>query len=437
MDARDPSPPGPGADVNADLLRARASYDSVPNNVESAALGPVGPSCVGGLRRSRQVGLGFLALCVAACSPARTVLDDDRSTDTGVTDRVSDPPVAVETDIASEPTPFSILSLNLHCFKLEGTPFSDNAARFASIAATVAATDIGAVALQEVCIRDGEDAIVLLEGAIEAATGVNWSRAYVDTHLAWVGTPDEAQEGVGLLVRGELREVSVAGYAVQGALERRMIAGTFDTADGAVRLVSVHLEYDDPAARAAQARATAMEALVRAPSDWRVVVAGDFNGRIVDPSVMNFQSAGFSRLSAASDPSNREIDHLFAPTAAGFDVESSRLAFTGDEEAPVSDHPGVIVRLRAGAPGAATVSRFVANAQVSSGYLALRGERDPLSWSLGWPAVQTAESRWEAVFLGWPSGDVPYKWLRDDATWESGDNHVLRAGASFEVSPQF
>jgi hypothetical protein len=60
-----------------------------------------------------------------------------------------------------------------------------------------------------------------------------------------------------------------------------------------------------------------------------------------------------------------------------------------------------------------------------------------LSWDLGWPAVNTASDRWEAAFVGWSSGDVAYKWLVDDTSWESGDDHGVAVGGSAEVTPGF
>jgi len=101
----------------------------------------------------------------------------------------------------------------------------------------------------------------------------------------------------------------------------------------------------------------------------------------------------------------------------------------------VSDHPGVVLRVRSRDALAATVTRFVA--QGRSPYLALRGDTAPLTWEMGWPAVQTADGRWEAAFHGWAPGTVAYKWLSNDTTWEAGDNHLAVVGDAAEVTPSF
>lgn len=66
-----------------------------------------------------------------------------------------------------------------------------------------------------------------------------------------------------------------------------------------------------------------------------------------------------------------------------------------------------------------------------------RGDTDPLSWDLGWPAVNTAPDRWEVAFAGWSSGTIAYKCLTDDTTWETGANRAVRAGAAAEDVPGF
>lgn len=334
-----------------------------------------------------------------------------------------------------------VLTLNLHCFKLDGTLFGSNDERFAAIASTVASEGVLAIAVQEACENDAEGvAIDRLAAALDVATGASWGTTWTPTHVAWSGTSDEAQEGVGLLVSGaEPADVAILDYSVQGALDRRLVAGTFPTAAGsAVRLVSVHLDYEDPDVRRAQARQSAMHALVNADDSWGVLIAGDFNALADDSAMIDLGYAGLTRASAESDGDGTNIDHVFAPVPANFEVIESRLLFTGTAEPVVSDHPGVLVHLRRGAPTAAVVTRFVANFDVGLGhYLGLRGDTSPLDWDVGWPAANTSSDRWEAAFLGWPSGGVSYKWLYDDSEWETGDDHGLDAGTTGEVAPAF
>lgn len=327
----------------------------------------------------------------------------------------------------------AILSLNLHCFKLDGTGFADHDARFAAIAEAVAAEGVRALAVQEACTSSAEGvAIERLAEALTLATGRDWGSAWAFAHVAWEGTEDEADEGVGILAEGEPAEVTTLAYAVQGGLERVLLAADV----GGLRLSSVHLDYDDEGARRAQARQSAMELLVRAPEDQASLLAGDFNATAADVALTDLEAAGLSRLSAAADDGDG-IDHVLAPAAAGFVLVEAREMFTGEAEAVVSDHPGVLVRLVRGEAAPLSDTRLVARADAGFGHhLALRGDQAPLDWELGWPGVPTADDRWEARFWGW-SGEVAYKWLHDDLSWERGEDHVVAAGEEAEVSPDF
>ncbi|MCA9492716.1 MAG: hypothetical protein KC621_22435 [Myxococcales bacterium] len=88
-----------------------------------------------------------------------------------------------------------VLSLNLHCNKLDGTSYGTNRERFDAVAALVSAEHVDVLLLQEVCIG-AEDATALLDDALVAATGVSWEGGWNFAHLAWEGTADEAQEGI-------------------------------------------------------------------------------------------------------------------------------------------------------------------------------------------------------------------------------------------------
>ncbi len=399
------------------------------------------------IRTASLLGLVFTVGCATATSgdPAASGADtgagDSAAADSGDTAGTETGDTGADTaDTGAENDDVAILTLNLHCFKLDGTGFADNDARFSAIAAAVAAEGVRAMAVQEACETDTEGkAIERLAAALTAATGVSWGTAWTPTHTAWAGTPDEAQEGVGILTAGgDPTNVATLVYSVQGGLERRLLAGSFTTAAGsAVRLATVHLDYDDPAARRAQARQSAMDVLVHADGAWGGLLAGDFNAFASDDAVMDVTAAGFTRLSSASDPDGDQIDHVLAPTAANFEVLGSRLVFTGDHEPVVSDHPGVVVQLRRRAPVEMAATRFAATYDAGLGnFLTLRGEPSPLGWEAGWPAVNTAADRWEAVLLG-GSGTIAYKWLLDDATWESGENREAAVGADAEDEPSF
>jgi endonuclease/exonuclease/phosphatase family metal-dependent hydrolase len=373
--------------------------------------------------------------CTSTVTPGPTT-----TTDTGPTGPTG-PPTG-DTGATEAGGALTVLSLNLHCFKLEGTPFASNNERFAAVAEVVAAEAVDAIALQEACVSDAEGAAIdRLALALEAATGTAWGSAWEDTHPAWEGTPDEAEEGVGILVRGgEPLDVQSVVYVRQGPLRREALAATVTASSGAsARLYTVHLDFDDGDARRAQARETALHALVHAdPATWATLIAGDYNAVAADPALVELEGAGFARLSAASDPDGAEIDHVLAPIPAGFEVLESRLVLDGASGPWVSDHPGVLVRLEVGPPAAAVVTRFAATHDAGFGHhLALRGGTAPLDWELGWPAVNTAADRWEAAFLGWSAGTIAYKWLVDDVTWEAGDDHTVEAGATGDVAPTF
>lgn len=341
-------------------------------------------------------------------------------------------------DTATVPDELVLVSLNLHCFKLEGTAYPSNDERLAAIAAYVRSQGVEAIAVQEACRRDNDGGALIEQ--LAAALGDGWGQAWVETHTAWAGEPDEAIEGIGLLyARGAPEEVESLEYAVQGALVRKTLAGTIRTTAGTpLRLYTVHLDWD-PATdvpRRAQARQTAMHALVTSTAP--VLIAGDYNAESSTTTITDLLAAGFTRLTEAADADGTDIDHVLAPTAAGFAVVEARRIFDGTDGPVVSDHHGILVRLRVGTPQAAVTTRLAATCNTGVGhFLAVRGDTDPLSWELGWPAVNTAADRWEVAFAGWSSGTVAYKWLTDDLTWETGDNHAVDAGATAEDGPGF
>lgn len=414
--------------------------------MQMAAEGADGSAATGRLRAGQEVVVAGIALvlllgCGVDASPADGEGDGlvdtpaDTPADT-VEDTVddSDPSGDPPADTVEPALPLTVLSLNLHCFKLDGTVFSSNEERFAAIAAKAADEGVQAIAAQEACVNDAHGvAMDRLVAALEQATALDWGSAWTPTHIAWQGTADEAQEGVGLLTAGgDPLEVAELTYSGQGALLRKTLVGIPPGTD--VRLYTVHLEYDRADARRLQARQTAMDALVRADAAFQSLIAGDYNAIATDPALDDLGGAGFVRLTAGADDGSH-IDHVFAPAAANFEVLDAHMVLDGVAGPWVSDHPGVVLRVQPRSPRPATVTRFVALASAPS--LALRGDTAPLSWEVGWPAVQTADGRWEAAFHGWTTGNIAYKWLTADAGWETGADHSAAVGELAEVTPSF
>lgn len=327
----------------------------------------------------------------------------------------------------------AILSLNLHCLKTEGTAFTTNTARFAAIADRVHAEGVTAIAVQEACVRGGESAMDLLGAELKRATGVSWSSRWAFAHKAWEGTADEAEEGVGVLLRGPLSGDDVTIHRVQGSLVRVAVAASIG--DG-LRLYSVHFDHANAAVRAAQAREIAVRALVDTDPGFGAIVAGDFNARPGDEPHAAMLSFGFRDFSAALSPTR--IDHVLAHRAAGVAAGSARLVFDGVDGPRVSDHPGVLVKLATSTKETPVVTRVIGRATLTVGqWLALRGEKAPLSWTAGWPARAT-DAGWKVVLTELTgSAPVEVKLLRDDATWMTGPNATITPGADTTLDPTF
>lgn len=363
----------------------------------------------------------WLLACTPSVSTSPTddtaVLDDTAAGDDSAP---SDDTAPGDTGAAEDVV---LLSLNLHAFKLDGTPYSSNDERFAAIATLAADRGVHVIAVQEACESEAEGvAMDRLAAALAAGSGRTWETAWTETHLAWEGTEDEALEGVGILADSSLEDVETLEYAVQGALVRRTLAATV----AGFRIHTVHLEYDDANARRSQARETGVYALVR--QDATPILVGDFNATIAEEPLTDLLAAGFRHLGGAT------IDHVFAP--AGADAVSVEEVFATEADA-VSDHPGMIVSLRRVEEDAVT-TRLIATFDAGFGhYLAVRGGEAPLDWDLGWPAANTASDRWEVAFQAPSEGSLDWKWLRDDADWEVGDDHVTTAGETAETTPVF
>jgi endonuclease/exonuclease/phosphatase family metal-dependent hydrolase len=335
---------------------------------------------------------------------------------------------------ADEPSaPFTLLSLNLHCFRVDGTVYATNAERFAAIASLAAAREVAVLTLQEACERPGEKAIELLRAALEQQTGVPWTSTWALAHVAWEGTPDEADEGVGLLVRGALSDPGALEHAVQGALRRIAVSATLPPELGSPRVTSVHFEVFEPEARTMQAREVAAAGLVDTDSTYAVIIAGDFNDVEGSATHAAFPAMGYLAADAGLDPSG--IDHVMSHRAAPLRPTLAEQVFLGAQA--VSDHPGILVRFEPATGDIVTTTRITAESDPGADhFLSLRGDTAPLDWDRGFPmrAVKPGEHVFVTTEIAAP---FAFKALLDDTTWQIGPNVEGVAGAAQVVMPVF
>jgi hypothetical protein len=133
------------------------------------------------------------------------------------------------------------------------------------------------------------------------------------------------------------------------------------------------------------------------------------------------------------------IDHIYVHRGAAVEVLESRILFDGTTYPVVSDHPGVLVKIRPGPAPDVTATRIIANIDVGFGNtLFVRGGTSPLDWQAGWPALSVEAGRWELGFSGIPEGEsFEYKCLLNDTAYQTGPNVTGLGGAANEVAPQF
>jgi endonuclease/exonuclease/phosphatase family metal-dependent hydrolase len=329
--------------------------------------------------------------------------------------------------------PFTLLSLNLHCFRVDGTVYATNAERFAAIASLAAQRDVAVITLQEACERPGEDAIELLKTALEQTTAATWTSTWALAHVAWEGTPDEADEGVGLLVRGALSDPAELEHAVQGALRRVAVSATLPPELGSPRVTSVHFEVFEPEARTMQAREVAAAALVDTNGAYSVIVAGDFNDVEGSATHASFPSMGYLAADTGLNPSG--IDHVMSHRAAKLRPALVEEVFLGAEA--VSDHPGILVRFEPATGDMVTATRITAQSDPGADhFLSVRGDTAPLSWDSGFPMrrVKPGEHAFVTTEI---EAAFAFKVLLDDTTWQTGPNVEGVAGAAQVVMPVF
>lgn len=381
------------------------------------------------LRWWTLAGWTFISTLSAACGPGAGSprLEGEDSADSG----------GADSGEGALPEQLSVLSLNLHCLKLDGTPYADNAERFAAIARLVAEEEVAVLAAAEICADGETDAEEALRLALEAATGEGWTSSAVFAHTAWEGTADEAEERVGLFVQGEPAASGALTFAVQGSLNRVAAYATLPASRGGLTVWSVHLEVFEESVRLQQAREAAGAALALADPGLDVLVAGDMNDVEGSATHAAYGAAGFTDLSQGLDP--ERIDHVFAHRGAAWALDEARLVFDGDAEPAVSDHPGVLVRLVPAEGEAVDWTRVTASADAGFGhYLALRGDVDPLSWDAGWPGAALDDQTWRWVSTEIPAGEpFAYKTLLDDEQWQTGEDSAGVGGEDQEIRPTY
>ena len=347
------------------------------------------------------------------------------------------PDVAANADAgapAAPWAPFGLLSLNLHCLRLDGTPYTRHDDRFQAIAALVAREDVAVILAQEVCERPGLSARESLEAALEVATSTSWSSHWVYAHEAWVGTPDAAREGLAVFARGALSSPRSARYHIQGSLVRVLVAATLPRALGSLEVHSVHLDHAAPHVRAAQAAETVSYALSLSDPSLDVVVAGDLNAEVDSDTWRALVEGGFGDVAAPLGG----IDHVLVHRGAAAEGSRPRHVFDGTREPRVSDHPGVLVQLAPRAAPLVARTRWTARTSAAEGRaLALRGGTAPLSWTQGVWAWPVTPGEWRLVLTEVDVVPFEYKWLLDDLAWQTGANELGVGGTTHADTPAF
>lgn len=168
------------------------------------------------------------------------------------------------------------------------------------------------IAIQEICRGDGEDSLGQLLDGLEASTGVAYSSARAETHLAW----DEFQEGIALASRLPLRVEAVLALP-EGAFGRKAIVARIDSELGPVTFAATHLSYgDQEAVRVSQLAAIRDAIEIYHRPDDLVVVAGDLNEGPEGAAVGATLEAGYLDTWAEHHPGDPGLTHpADAPTA--------------------------------------------------------------------------------------------------------------------------
>jgi endonuclease/exonuclease/phosphatase family metal-dependent hydrolase len=327
-----------------------------------------------------------------------------------------------------------LLSLNLHCFIPTGSIYSNDLERYEAIAQNVSKLGVQVVTLQEACVTTSRDAAKDLAARLTELTGKPWFSEWQLAHVAWQGTADEAQEGVALLADRPLGKVESTVFAHQQGLTRAALSAEVSLGSGSVRVMSVHLEHLDAAAREEQAREAAVVALAEAYPSAAAIVAGDFNAKEGTPTHAALGQQGF--IDASDSLSVNRIDHVFVHRGAELTATQASLVFEGAEA--VSDHPGVLVSFSPASSPPVSLTRVrLTMSLAASEFVSIRGSVTPLSWDRGWTLRHDeVAGAWDYVTSELDS-DFEYKLLKNDAVWQTGTNQLGSAGKDHVASASF
>lgn len=334
----------------------------------------------------------------------------------------------------------TVVSANLHCLMTSGTAHATNASRAEAVAALVARERVDVLATQELCVRAGGESMAeLMLAALRRAAPGEWVLRSEPVHIAWSGTPDEAQQLMGIFARVPLGPGRAIVHRSQGAL-RRVSLGARVTAGAAPPLdvFDVHFDHQDGEVRTQQARELAVRAVLDSggvvaseAAEVSALLVGDFNARAGESSYGAALAAGF--VDVAGGASTKRIDHAMLHRAAPW--ESVEHAVVLDGADAVSDHPLVLFRLR---PRAAMKAPLTIVSTPDRGRsLSLRGDRAPLSWASGWPLLAGVRPSSLLFATTELKGRAEVKLLVDDVTYQEGANVAVESAGETAIEPTF
>jgi len=329
---------------------------------------------------------------------------------------------------------YGLMTINLHCFKTEGSAFGNNDDRFGQIARGAADQNVAVIAAQEVCQRGDAFAARDLRAALERATQHEWSFSWMPAHVGWQGTPDEANEGVAVFVRGRIDDGKVVFYSFhhQNSLRRVMVGVQLPDELGGYHVFSIHLAVEEWHLRAAQAREAAAIALAAPWPRMDVIVAGDFNDHEATAPITAMIDWGYRNVTQGVSSGFR-IDHIFQHRASWLASRGARAIFDGSFYPRVSDHEGYLAWVGPGVGDSVPATQLVADIDVGFGnWLAVRGGTWPLSWDEGVPAFPVSGTQWR-IIASEITGGSEFKWLLNDSRWQSGGNLWVDAGAEHRM----
>lgn len=334
----------------------------------------------------------------------------------------------------------TILTANLHCLITEGTAHGTNAARAAAVAALVARERIEVILAQELCEREGGESMSeLILAALRRAAPGEWALRSAKVHLAWAGTPDEAQQLMGVFSRVPVGAGRPTVHRAQGSLRRVTLgARVSPKAMPPLDLYDVHFDHQDGDVRTQQARELAVRAVLDTAgptasegAEVAALIAGDFNARPGESAYAAAASAGF--VDVAGGAATKRIDHAMLHRAAPWEAVEHAVVLQGDDA--VSDHPLVLVRLRPKSAVRAPVT--VVSAPDRGTLLSLRGDRAPLTWVSGWPLLEGARPGSLLFATTELTGRTEGKLLAGDAIYQAGDNVAVDGAREVTIDPTF